>query len=103
MPDPTPKKSGAGGRRPKAAAPAVPPPAHEIECIARVTLVAGPSVFSGSELWIGRFVEPRSLASATAKADGSWARAATRAEFAFPKQKRCPTNSHSKSQCRSNS
>lgn len=35
------------------------PPAHEIECIARVTLALGPMSFHGTELWVGRFVEPR--------------------------------------------
>lgn len=35
------------------------PPAHEIECIARVTLSLGPMSFHGTELWVGRFVEPR--------------------------------------------
>ena len=34
-------------------------PAHEIECIARVTLSIGPLSFPETELWIGRFVEPR--------------------------------------------
>ena len=37
----------------------VEPPAHEIECIARVTLTVGPIEYPGTELWIGRFVEPR--------------------------------------------
>ncbi|OCF38872.1 hypothetical protein I317_07352 [Kwoniella heveanensis CBS 569] len=35
------------------------PPAHEIECISRCTLSVGPISFSGAEIWIGRFVEPR--------------------------------------------
>jgi hypothetical protein len=34
-------------------------PAHEIDCIARVTLSVGPISFPGTELWVGRFVEPR--------------------------------------------
>ncbi|WVR05973.1 hypothetical protein IAU60_003001 [Kwoniella sp. DSM 27419] len=37
----------------------VEPPAHEIECISRCTLSVGPVSFSGVEIWIGRFVEPR--------------------------------------------
>lgn len=51
---PTPK------RRPKKAKviEGVQPPAHEIECIARVTLQVGPVSFHNTELWIGRFVEP---------------------------------------------
>ena len=36
------------------------PPAHEIDCIARVTLTIGPISFPDTELWVGRFVEPRS-------------------------------------------
>lgn len=35
------------------------PPAHEIECIARVTVSIGPISYPGTELWVGRFVEPR--------------------------------------------
>ncbi|WWD17789.1 hypothetical protein CI109_102231 [Kwoniella shandongensis] len=35
------------------------PPAHEIECISRCTLSVGPVSFPGTEVWIGRFVEPR--------------------------------------------
>ena len=34
-------------------------PAHEIDCIARVTLTIGPVSYPGTELWIGRFVEPK--------------------------------------------
>ncbi|ORY33713.1 hypothetical protein BCR39DRAFT_518739 [Naematelia encephala] len=34
-------------------------PAHEIDCIARVTLTVGPISFPGTELWVGRFVEPK--------------------------------------------
>ncbi|WWC58464.1 uncharacterized protein I303_101006 [Kwoniella dejecticola CBS 10117] len=34
-------------------------PAHEIECISRCTLSVGPISFPGTEIWIGRFVEPR--------------------------------------------
>ena len=33
-------------------------PAHEIECIARCTLTIGPISYPGTELWIGKFVEP---------------------------------------------
>jgi hypothetical protein len=36
------------------------PPAHEIDCVARVSLSIGPISFPGTELWVGRFVEPRS-------------------------------------------
>lgn len=35
-------------------------PAHETECIARVTLSVGPISYPETELWVGRFVEPRS-------------------------------------------
>lgn len=34
-------------------------PAHEIECIARVTLSIGPVSYPGTEVWMGRFVNPR--------------------------------------------
>lgn len=34
-------------------------PAHEIECVARITLTVGAISFPGTELWIGRFLEPR--------------------------------------------
>jgi len=34
-------------------------PAHEIECIARVTLSIGPISYPGTEIWMGRFVNPR--------------------------------------------
>ncbi|WVW82399.1 hypothetical protein I302_104406 [Kwoniella bestiolae CBS 10118] len=34
-------------------------PAHEIECISRCTLSVGHISFPGTEIWIGRFVEPR--------------------------------------------
>ncbi|OCF55370.1 hypothetical protein L486_06853 [Kwoniella mangroviensis CBS 10435] len=34
-------------------------PAHEIECISRCTLSVGPISFPETEIWIGRFVEPR--------------------------------------------
>ena len=34
-------------------------PAHEIECIARVTLSIGPISYPGTEVWMGRFVNPR--------------------------------------------
>jgi len=34
-------------------------PAHEIECIARVTLTIGPISYPGTELWVGRFMERR--------------------------------------------
>ncbi|KAK4686235.1 hypothetical protein P7C73_g3890, partial [Tremellales sp. Uapishka_1] len=44
---------------PKSSKKAVEPPAHEIECIARVTLTIGPVSYPGTELWIGKFVEPR--------------------------------------------
>ncbi|WVO12989.1 hypothetical protein L204_100598 [Cryptococcus depauperatus] len=37
----------------------VEPPAHEIECIARVTVTIGPISFPNTELWVGHFVEPR--------------------------------------------
>jgi len=37
----------------------VEPPAHEMECIARVTLSIGPISYPGTELWLGRFVELR--------------------------------------------
>lgn len=37
-------------------------PAHEIECIARVTLSIGPISFPGTEIWVGRFVQPRAAA-----------------------------------------
>ena len=37
-------------------------PAHEIECIARVTLSIGPISFPGTEIWVGRFVQPRAPA-----------------------------------------
>lgn len=35
------------------------PPAHEIECLTRCTLTIGPISYPGTELWVGRFVEPR--------------------------------------------
>ncbi|WVQ62102.1 uncharacterized protein L199_000240 [Kwoniella botswanensis] len=34
-------------------------PAHEIECISRCTLSIGPISFPETEIWTGRFVEPR--------------------------------------------
>ena len=34
-------------------------PAHEIECMARATLGIGPVSYLDTELWVGRFVEPR--------------------------------------------
>ncbi|WWC86348.1 uncharacterized protein L201_001221 [Kwoniella dendrophila CBS 6074] len=34
-------------------------PAHETECISRCTLTIGPISYPGTEIWIGRFVEPR--------------------------------------------
>lgn len=34
-------------------------PAHDIECLARVTLSIGPISFPDTELWVGRFVQPR--------------------------------------------
>jgi hypothetical protein len=37
-------------------------PAHDIECIARVTLSIGPFSFPDTELWVGRFVQPRAAA-----------------------------------------
>lgn len=37
-------------------------PAHEIECIARVTLSIGPISFPETEIWVGRFVQPRAAA-----------------------------------------
>ena len=35
------------------------PPAHQTECIARITLSIGPISYPGTELWVGQFVEPR--------------------------------------------
>ncbi|WVQ70914.1 hypothetical protein IAR50_000439 [Cryptococcus sp. DSM 104548] len=43
----------------KKVAEVIEPPAHEIECIARVNVSIGPMSFPNTELWIGRFVEPR--------------------------------------------
>ncbi|WWC66517.1 uncharacterized protein I206_100420 [Kwoniella pini CBS 10737] len=34
-------------------------PAHEMECISRCTLSVGPISFPGTEIWVGRFVEPK--------------------------------------------
>lgn len=34
-------------------------PAHETECIARITLSIGPFSYPDTELWVGRFVEPK--------------------------------------------
>lgn len=42
-------------------------PAHEIECIARVTLEVGPLSFPNTELWIGQFVAPRAGAASTVR------------------------------------
>ena len=36
-----------------------PAPAHEAECIARVTLTVGPLSYPDTELWVGRFVDPK--------------------------------------------
>ncbi|CAD6568818.1 MAG: hypothetical protein TREMPRED_004786, partial [Tremellales sp. Tagirdzhanova-0007] len=35
------------------------PPAHQTECIARITLSIGPISYPGTEIWVGQFVEPR--------------------------------------------
>ncbi|KAK8866013.1 hypothetical protein IAR55_001164 [Kwoniella newhampshirensis] len=45
--------------RPRKISDEIEPPAHEIECICRCTLSVGPISFPGTEVWIGRFVEPR--------------------------------------------
>ncbi|GMK54692.1 hypothetical protein CspeluHIS016_0112780 [Cutaneotrichosporon spelunceum] len=42
-------------------------PAHEIECIARVTLQVGPLSFPNTELWVGRFVPPRQGSAGTVR------------------------------------
>jgi len=43
-------------------------PAHEIECIARVTLSIGPIAFPDTEIWVGRFVQPRAPAPKASRA-----------------------------------
>ncbi|BEI87904.1 uncharacterized protein CcaverHIS019_0106220 [Cutaneotrichosporon cavernicola] len=42
-------------------------PAHEIECISRVTLQVGPMSFPNTELWVARFVPPRQGSAATVR------------------------------------
>ena len=44
-------------------------PAHEIDCIGRVTLTIGPISYPGTELWIGRFVEPKGEAKTIRQRD----------------------------------
>ncbi|TYJ57547.1 hypothetical protein B9479_001629 [Cryptococcus floricola] len=57
-PPPTPTPGPPLAKR-KRMAEVIEPPAHEIECIARVNVSFGPMSFPNTELWIGRFVEPR--------------------------------------------
>jgi hypothetical protein len=53
----------------------VEPAAHEMECIARVTLSVGPCSYPGTELWIGKFVYPRQTMTGTGKREKGKARA----------------------------
>ncbi|RXK40286.1 hypothetical protein M231_02400 [Tremella mesenterica] len=54
--DDTPKVKGKNKRDRETEA-----PAHEIECIARVTLSIGPISYPDTELWVGRFVQPQTV------------------------------------------
>ena len=56
----SPDASPAPKTKSKAKAKELGAPAHETECISRITLSIGPLSFPGTELWVGRFVEPRS-------------------------------------------
>lgn len=56
------------GRKGKGKANEVEPPAHDIECVARVTLSIGPISFPDTEIWVGRFVQPRAAAPRPARA-----------------------------------
>jgi hypothetical protein len=64
-------------------------PAHETECIARVTLTIGAFSYPETEIWIGRFVEPRADADKVIKAEKR-ARMMT-GELEVPKKRDRPT------------
>lgn len=56
------RKYGRGKGKGKEKMDVVEAPAHEIECLARVTLSIGPISFPDTELWVGRFVQQRAAA-----------------------------------------